>query len=332
MKHIHDLFKFFAFPRYSFTDGNTGGDGGQASGGTAPATAGNGQGTAGADASQVSAVSGAASATAGAAAVAGPIIGSDGKFSPDFAKSHPKLAAKFTEPSALLKSYQNLEGMLSNQNKVAILNPSSTPEEIALYREKMGVPNDAKGYGLKLPAKIGDKEVPTSLMPQESIDKWAERFHKANIPKATAEALLSEYVQEALTGMDGINTAVQAEKDKAVAALKSEWGPKFDQQVQLANKAAKVLGMSDAEIADPAISNHPAFLRVLARAGAMMGEDTAAGARGSQQVIADPQARINEIRATMMTKGYNKNGPQHAGLLAEMQSLIGKKEQIAGRG
>lgn len=260
------------------------------------------------------------------------LISPEGKFTPDFAKAHPGLA-KFSEPSALYKSYESLQSMLGSQNKVPVLNPTSTPEEIALYREKMGVPTDAKGYELKLPAKLDNKDVPTDLMPQASLDKWAERFHKANIPKAVAAELVSEYLRESLTAVDGINNGMAEARQQAETALKTDWGQNYTKNLALAERAAAAVGLTKEMVAnDPALANNPNFIRAMVKVGAMMGEDSAAGARGTQPSIANPDVRLAEIRSQMMTKGYNKNSPVHASLMQEMQTLIGQKEKGAGRG
>lgn len=261
------------------------------------------------------------------------LIGADGKFTPEFAKLYPSLA-KYTEPDAAFKGAANLQSMLGNQNRVPVPGPNSTPEEIALFREKTGVPADAKGYELKLPAKLDNKDVPADLMPQASLDKWAERFHKAGIPKAVGNELLSEYLKEAMAAADGINNGMAQAHADAEAGLKKDWGVKYAANLQLAEKAAAAVGITKEVVAaDPALANNPNFIRAMVRVGAMMGEDPAAGARGTQPSIQDPNTRIAELRGIMdPTKGYKSSNPQHSAYMQEIQSLLAQKERGAGRG
>src|SRR5438067_1142236 len=111
MQLFHDFFAFFfpAFLGLAMADPGAGGAPAAPAAGT---PAGGDPGPAGG----IPAGGGAPAAPAAPPVAAGPLLGADGKFLPGWAKQlggSEALEAKFTDPKALVGSYQSLEKLIS---------------------------------------------------------------------------------------------------------------------------------------------------------------------------------------------------------------------------
>jgi hypothetical protein len=109
---------------------------------------------------------------------------------------------------ALLKSYSELEKRLSQ--KIAPPGPDATPEEIALWRDTMGIPASSDGYQVNEPAGLG-------IDPQVN-----EMLHKAGFTQAQAQ-LVYDLAAERLLPL--IGEAAQAyEAERQVERLVTHFG------------------------------------------------------------------------------------------------------------
>lgn len=88
--------------------------------------------------------------------------------------------------------------------------------------------------------------------------------------------------------------------DKTETVLKAEWGNDFDTQVAVAQKAFDEFAPSDADRNDP-VWNHPSVMKLLARMGAELGEDTLAGKGGATKA---PAMTEDEVKTIMSSRAY----------------------------
>lgn len=142
-------------------------------------------------------------------------------------------------------------------------------------------PTEASAYEFKLPDGV---ELTDDL-------KGMVEEHKA---RALELGLTQKQFEEYTTDLQSMAEQIKAEylpsKEKAEAALKEAWGAEFNQQLTLARKAFSRYG-SEADMQE--IGNNPVALRLLAKIGAELGEDTkpAHGAAVNEslaQLRADP--------------------------------------------
>ena len=257
-------------------------------------------------------------------------IGEDGAFKPGWAKALGVPDAweqKFTRPDAMLKSHANLEKMLGAQNKVSVPGPNATPEERAAFNKAIGVPDKAEDYGIKMPEKIGDKVVPKELWNEAEAKAFAEQAHKLGFTKTQVDALIGFDLTRNMTAVETAKAMHAKAMTDAVGALKSEWGSDYDKQLALAQKAATSVGLDATK--NPELANNPAFIKSMAKVGAKLGEQTAAGARGSNTAPASPQQRIQQIRSDMSHPYNNKNAPRAArdAAVQEMKGLYAEANQ-----
>ena len=331
MKLFYAYLNFFIQPVRLGIDGDAGGSpaGGAPAAGIPPASG----GQPGAAAAGTPPTGGTGQAAPAAAAPTGPLIGPDGKFSADFAKEFPSLAAKFTDPRAFVKSHQNLEQMLGKQGKVSIPTATSSPEEIAAYRTAAGVPEKPEGYNITEPKDLNGKPIPTGLWDQKEVDAYSAKFHELGIPTSAAEALVKFGMERGLGKFTDINDLVAKSKVEGEAKLKSEWGADYDKYLGLAEKGARVVGLTAEQVAaDPMLANNPTFLRAMKAVGIMSGEDTAAGARGGRTTVVSPDVRLKELQAMMGARDYKKTSDyiNHDTHLEEFRNLIRQKDAMRG--
>lgn len=304
MKIFHELFSFFLPAILGLSIDNPSGGGGAGDGGAGSAAG--GQGAAGTDTGAAAGGTGtggtggsAAAGAGGGAAQAGatsPLIGADGKFLPGWSKllgGTDALEAKFTDPKALVGSYQSLEKLISAKGIIPP-GPNATPEQKAEFFKALGRPDKPEDYGIsKAPEKLGDKPFPKELWDQERATGFSKVAHDIGLTKAQAEALAAFDMTTGQARFEKFNAMQTKAISDAEGALKTEWGPKYAENLALAQKAAKEAG-GDALLAHP-LANDPMFIKAMAKVGSMIVEAPAAGARGTQHQSVNPASEIDAI-------------------------------------
>lgn len=146
----------------------------------------------------------------------------------------------FKTAEDLAISYQNLEKKMGIPEDRLLKLPEKMdgPEARAVW-EKLGVPKEAKEYGLPR-VENGDN----------SFTDFAETaFHKIGIPKAQALELAKSY-NEFGTNMIKAQSQARAQAiTQGDEALKKEWGAQYETNVGIVKQGVKVLGL-DAKTLD----------------------------------------------------------------------------------
>jgi hypothetical protein len=220
-------------------------------------------------------------------------------------------ASKFKTVDGALKSYANLEKALGNSNKVAIPGENATPEEIALFRQKTGVPEKPDGYKISKPDGLPDE-----LWGAERVTAFQTKAHELGLSTKQAEEL-AKWQAEQLGGDYTKNTAaLTASRDAAVADLKKEWGPNYDANVALAEKGAAAAGLTPEILkTTPELSNNPHFIRAMQAVALKLGEDKGAAgdirqAGNAGMAINTPAAAAAEIARIRADKNHPYNDPK----------------------
>lgn len=212
-----------------------------------------------------------------------------------------------------LKSYAALEKTLGNSNKVTIPGENATPQEIALYRQKTGVPEKPEGYEIAKPDGL-----PPELWGDDRVKAFQTKAHELGLSTKQAQEL-AKWQAEQLGGDFTKNSdAITASRDAAVADLEKSWGGKdsetYKTNVALAEKGATAAGLT-AEIlkTTPELSNNPHFIRAMQAVALKLGEDRgAAGIRGSgsnAMAINTPEGATAEISKIRADKNHPYNNP-----------------------
>lgn len=132
---------------------------------------------------------------------------------------------------AALESGYNLEKLIGFEKAGRTLvmpKDDATPEERAAFFQKLGAPDKADGY--KLPEALAQDPV---------AQKFRDIAHKSGmLPKQFEESLAFVTAEaKAIQEQQQQQRAVQGEQD--MGALKGEWGAKYDENIELAKRAAQ---------------------------------------------------------------------------------------------
>ena len=146
---------------------------------------------------------------------------------------------QWKNPGELLHSYQNLEkltGVPANQIIKIPSNNDSTEWE-AVYT-KLGRPADAAGY--KLPVPEGDD----GKFAQEA-SKW---MHEAGLSENAGRKIAEKWNTHLATMNQAENDKVILQNTTDTAALKVAWGPNYQANSDIVDRAAQSFGMSDVQL------------------------------------------------------------------------------------
>lgn len=181
------------------------------------------------------------------AAPAEPYVNPDGTFIADWTQKLPTEfddvsrvgLGKYKNVQELAKAYRNVERMVG-QKGIVPLTPESTPEQVARYREAMGVPADPIKYAETVKPKV---EVPPDVQWNDDIaQQYFEAAHRLNIPPDAMKELVQLNLKQREFEMKANLEAVANRKVEGVNLLRREWGANFDQNKKLAQRAAAYYG------------------------------------------------------------------------------------------
>lgn len=223
----------------------------------------------------------------------------------------------------LAKSYLHAQRLVG-ADKIVLPTDKSTPEEIAAFRSKIGVPAKPEEYTFKLPEGLK----PEGLN-KDRISAWQKEMHEAGLPKAAADRLLSRYLAEEHTAVTSAAAARTKELETNELTLKQEFGVKFDEKVNNARFAMRTFGNDTlAQLLDSTgMGSNPEVVKFFAAIGEKLGDDSARGAGGSGgNVHASPelaQAALNSFNtnADNMKALFDKDHPMHDAKVAERRKL-----------
>jgi hypothetical protein len=215
--------------------------------------------------------------------------------------------------NGLTKSYRDAEKGLRDSGRIKVPGEGASDEELASFHKAIGVPDDVKGYEVKLPETNGGLELDSDM-----VGKLAEIAHKSGVPKGGFEAIANAYVESQVAAH---LERVQRE-DQGRDAKLTEWGANKDQKIAEANAAMRTLGLSKDDVGAMQIALGTAdkagsarVLEILQTIGAGIAEDvlstggsgrfgiTASEARGQLDTMkADP-----DMGAKVMQAGSPEN-------------------------
>lgn len=220
-----------------------------------------------------------------------------------------KLWDRHKDATSVFQSYHEAQKTIGGMVKKP--GADAKPEEIAAFRERMGVPKTAADY-----------PVPTvpegQTLDQARWDRWTGHFHKLGLTPEQVNgiaALESEERQGALTG-------VKQEWAAGLDKLKGEWGDAlYSKNVTLAARAIDRHMSPEGKqfLDDSGLGNHPELVKAWASIGALLAEDGYIEGRVAGVPSTDEAtARIAEIRAS---PDYKPDSPRFKALDEELERL-----------
>jgi len=176
---------------------------------------------------------------------------------------------KFENVSDLGRAFIEADGKLSNS--VPLLTQEATAEQKAEFYNRLGRPEKPDGYELQRP------QLPEGMQYSEEAEaQWRGIFHELGLSNEQAKGLHAKFneLQAALYQAEA-DARVKAVKD-GEAALRKEWGDKYDANTELMRRAVIDIG-GDAlkQVLDQAgLGNHPTVLKAFHQIGVRTAEDS----------------------------------------------------------
>lgn len=189
---------------------------------------------------------------------------------PDPLKTNPDLATFktvgdfATHALEVQGKVKDLETKLSES--IPKLPDNATDEDRATYYDALGRPKQASEYEFD----GEDKNAP------EWTNHWKGEFHKLGLTKPQAKQLSTSFNAQIQSMVKAHNDALAADGARIESEIKSQWGDKYDTNVELAKRMWSKHGEGDF---DKAFANAPpairsANIKMLVKFASLTGEDT----------------------------------------------------------
>lgn len=162
------------------------------------------------------------------------------------------------------------------------LKDGASDEERSAFYDALGRPKQPSEYEFD----GEDKNAP------EWSNKWKQEFHSLGLTKTQATELSKKFNGSIQQMVEAHNTALKNEFTTAEASLKTEWGDKFDTNVELAKRLyQKHLGNEfDKDFDAGTGTTRLSTLRLLMKVAALTGEDRSpqSGGQGTGKTEGNP--------------------------------------------
>jgi hypothetical protein len=192
------------------------------------------------------------------------------------------------------------------------------PEEIARYRERIGVPATAEGYELTLPEMPGGPG-----WAPDAKQQLGEIFQRAGVPKSAAPELVKAFAGYQTQQQQAMRQNFQ----QAIDRTRAEWGePVFMQRAHWAMQAARQFGgppLLDF-LEATGLGDHPLLFDTFWKVGQQLAESG----------VIDGQVRgvptRDEARAKLDRIMGDKAHPYHKGDAAATDEVLGLQRLLVG--
>ena len=142
-------------------------------------------------------------------------------------------------------------------------NEGSTEQEIAEYRQAIGVPESPTAYELPAP-----ENMPEGMGWDDGLaGEWQNVFHEAGLSQEQAAKLSQAYSDITNNQFEQANqtlsTQAESEMEQQRAELQKQWGDKYDANLQNAVNTATVMGFDLESQQDMQAMRNPKVLNMI---------------------------------------------------------------------
>ena len=190
-------------------------------------------------------------------------------------ESDLKLAERYTSPAAMAKALREANVKIS-QGAPTKPGEGATDEDLAAYRESIGVPATADAYEITQPEGVTDEQFKAV---KEGLTPYLELAHTHNAGPDLVDAFIQFDMERAQAQAEAQAKADQDFHEATEAALRKEWGEEYQGNMNLAQLYAEQKGYKD--LYDMELSNgqllgsFPPFAKFLAETARMDSEHSA---------------------------------------------------------
>lgn len=230
--------------------------------------------------------------------------------------------AGLDSPEAMGKRIIELTAMTEGQGIIKLPGENATAEEIAAFRKKIGVPEDAAGYEFKDPGYPPE----SGLKFNEEMASWATSvFLEAGVPKDVAHKLLKAWDERAARTEATARAALDQDSELVTSELKQQFGKDYPQAMHNMKMAVRKIAGDKADeveafLNDPLYGSNRTIMQFLTRLGKFyataVGEEALRlpdGGGGSHAMtVADAEAEIKAVMSVKDGPYWNRQHPDHA--------------------
>lgn len=230
----------------------------------------------------------------------------------------------WTNPNDVLKSYGNLENMMGATDRLILPKDDTDTKAWDDVFTKMGRPPAADQY------KFDD--MPQGMERNADVNKWfQDNAFAAGLSQKQAAAIEKSWN---VFGQEFAAKAATAEKqhtEQTMTELKSKWGPKYEDNMNLAKSAAAKLGgeqmagaidaLADKAGLGPVLEMFAKIGQGMGEANFVMGDSKTQGAGGAM----NKESALKEINSLMADPDFlspNKNPARHKELNEKVTKLF----------
>lgn len=175
------------------------------------------------------------------------------------------ILGRYASPKAVGEALVAAQKKISSYKPQVELPQNPTEEDIKNYRKAYNIPEDPKGYDLKLDNGliIGDEDMPV-------VEKFLERAHSRHAKPSEIKAVLQDYFEVQQAENQEMINRFEQQRVKAEDELRAEWGNGYRQNANIINNfienkfGDQAPNLLNAVLADGSLlKNNPAVLRQL---------------------------------------------------------------------
>lgn len=146
---------------------------------------------------------------------------------------------QWKSPADLLKSYTNLEKLTGvPPDKLIRLPKDNDPKAWDEVYKKLGRPEAADKYTIPVPEG----------QPNDFAKKAGEWFFEAGLPQAAVTKIAEKWNSFMSEQQTAATTQMEQENQIQIADLKKAWGPDYDKNAEVVDRAAESFGMNQDQL------------------------------------------------------------------------------------
>lgn len=249
-----------------------------------------------------------------------PLVDAQGNFTSKNWSEDATLCEKFSSLSALSKSYKHLESMIGKKGFTPP-DDNATPEQVDAFYSRMGRPEKPETYAFDKP-QDWPEELPWD---NGRLDAFKSAAHKAGLSQKQFGTLVewaNTYERAQVSNWSVQNERAQGEAMEILRADPEIGGSALSKNIALARSVAEQFGGAEL-VNDPRFGDNPDAIRMLARIGMSMSEDTFAG-NDIARPSGDARGRIDAILNDKSDPYWNARHPQHETRVQEVSRLFAR--------
>ena len=218
---------------------------------------------------------------------------------------------------ALAKSYVHAQKLVG-ADKLVIPKEDAPKEEWDRFFAKLGRPDAPDGYELPVPDEAKE------LVDDSVAEVFRKAAYEAGLSKSQAAKLWEAVVEHNTGEANAIEQALDELRESGEKALRAEWGPAYEQHVELAAKAVMELGGEELVkfLDETGLGNSPELVKAFAKVGKMLADDSLAPGVSPGRWGMTPEAARRELAELREDPAFDDpNHPKHRELVARIEEL-----------